>query len=412
MYSAYTLHLLRGRNERALWAPAWCVAVLLLLALSLAQSFTNSLPLIVYAIGIRNYALYIPLMFIMGESLSNDGVKKVIRATLWISIPIGLLVFVQFFSPVSSPINKGLDDIIQGRFLVAAGVVRPYGPFTFTQAQTYFSLMCVAALFAAFERRAREPISLTLLLASSAATAVMGALSGSRTFFVSTAALGVFYALPGLISQKPGKGAMRLAAVSLAGIIFLAMLITVFPKAYSTILERQSNASRVEGSIFDRSATLFTTVGPAIDLAPPLGYGIGAGSNLATGARGITGAWTLGEYDWPRMINELGPVIGLLVIGIRVAITGWVVLRCLSASMVSGDAAAMPMCGLATILLVSGQIVGQNQALSFCWFTAGLALALSAGAKGNISPAKREPVRQERRDSSSMLNAPSQNAVQ
>ncbi|WP_369062144.1 hypothetical protein ABOZ73_07920 [Caulobacter sp. 73W] len=380
IYGAYLLKIATERTAIPTWFVLWASIAILAVGLTFLQAANAGLPPVVYAVGLRNYILFVPLMFIIGECLDERGLRAVINTVLIIAVPIAVLVILQFSSPVFSPINKGLDETVKGRFLVAQGVVRPYGPFTFVQAQNYFSIFTLACVLAAVELRQKLGISSPIIILGAVATIIMGALSGSRTFFVSAAILILFYCLPGLVSRDRRKAAARLAIVGASIGAFIIAFTVIFPKAYSTMSERQATAEGSEGSIFARMTSIMTAgVGPAIETAPPLGFGLGAGSNVGTAATGVR-SWSLGEYDLPRMINELGPVAGLVAIMIRSGLGLWLLLVAVSAAMRSGNGAALPMAGLALILIVSGQVVGQNQVLSFCWLAMGMTLALSRTA--------------------------------
>ena len=115
----------------------------------------------------------------------------------------------------------------------------------------------------------------------------------------------------------------------------------------------------------------------AIGQAPPFGFGIGRapmrGIYAATGEL----AFTLAEYEWTRVVLECGPVFGLLVIGVRVALTLWCGAIALRANVANGDAGPLVIFGYVAPLLFYSQISGQNTLLSFCWFSLGLLLALA-----------------------------------
>lgn len=377
IYAVYFRNLVSSGGKLKSW-HIWCIALTLLsISLATLQSFNSSLPPLVFAFGLRSYIVYIPLAFIMGECLRRHEVSKIVDVILICAIPVGALVALQFLSPVSSPLNKGLDDLVTGRFIVAAGIVRPYGPFTFTLGQTYFALLSLACCIYGFEKRRDDRRGWPLLASALVSTLVMGSLSGSRTFFFGALLLIGFYLAASLLGKNTRVAAGRLFGIATIGLLVAAIMLVVFPSAYQSMSERQRNASAVEGSPLERTASILTSVNPALATAPPLGYGIGAGSNAASAARGISTSWIYGEYEWPRMVNELGPFAGVIAIVIRLLFTAWLFVRSFLYCLRTGDASGMPMCGLAVTLLISGQVVGQNQALSFCWLVAGLCIAMS-----------------------------------
>src|SRR5262249_30054773 len=57
--------------------------------------------------GWRNYFLYIPLAFVVSEAFERPDLERIVRWTLILAIPTAVLVFLQFVSPLDSPINVG-----------------------------------------------------------------------------------------------------------------------------------------------------------------------------------------------------------------------------------------------------------------------------------------------------------------
>src|SRR5690606_26889960 len=138
------------------------------------------------------------------------------------AIPVGLLVIAQFHSPVGSPLNKGLDDAIAGRCTVTAGVVRPYGPFTFALGQATYAAFSLAVLPIATVARSLGPRSRMFLFAAGAMVMAMGALSGSRSYFVPAAIIaGCMLAATLLRGMRTGRYRAFLSALVLIGAFLL-----------------------------------------------------------------------------------------------------------------------------------------------------------------------------------------------
>ena len=167
----------------------------------------------------------------------------------------------------------------------------------------------------------------------------------------------------------------------------MALLMTVvFPQAWETMTQRQEEAVAAEGSTLSRAFHMATEMFSAIGQAPPFGFGIGAGTNAGIYAATGELAFTLAEYEWTRVVLECGPVFGLLVIGVRVALTLWCGAIALRANVANGDAGPLVIFGYVAPLLFYSQISGQNTLLSFCWFSLGLLLAL---ARTSLAPLRR-----------------------
>lgn len=327
-------------------------------------------------IGLRFYLLFVPLLFIIPETFKPRDIASLFRLCLLVSIPVGILTVMQFYSPVESAINKGLSDDLKDRFTVVAGVVRPYGPFTFTLAQATFSAFALSVALITFMQRKLVPVSTIFLAVSGMAVLSMGAVSGGRSFFV-PAALIVVFTLVGSLAAAARTGRFSGTVALMAAVAaFLLIFIVVFPDAYTTMSERQANADMSEGSIFNRMWVIFTAVTDQFDKVSVLGAGIGVGSNAGTfltiGGRGFL----LAEYEWPRMVLEVGPFFGLLFIMVRVLLSAVMLFKAFQAAR-RGSSAAMTMAGFAVPLIFIAQITGNNGMATLPWIAAGVCLALA-----------------------------------
>ena len=357
------------------WAVGFIAAVFAFVVVILVQSLALSVDASVYVIGLRNYLGYAPLAFIMGEIYRRDDVGRLCRLFLVSTVPIALLVIAQFYSPESSIINKGLGDVYDYHFEVVSGVVRPYGPFTFSQSA--YSTMAVAVGLIAIERRREFDLSPPRLLVFLVAIGGMGVVSGARTFFASVGLVFAAYVVSAFTA--PAAASMgRRTVYAAASVVGMALLMTVvLPEAWQTMSERQADAVAAEGSTLGRAVHMATEMVSAMGQAPPFGFGVGAGTNAGVYAATGERAFALGEYEWTRIVFECGPVFGVMVISARVALTLWCGAIALRANQAHGDAGPLILFGYVAPLLFYSQISGQNTLLSFCWFSLGLLLALA-----------------------------------
>jgi len=94
--------------------------------------------------GVKNYLFYIPLMYLMRHLFrSVKELYKFLRWYLLLVIPVGLLGFLQYFSPLESFVNvyargAGTATITPG------GSVRITGTFSFISGYTMFLVFCAA----------------------------------------------------------------------------------------------------------------------------------------------------------------------------------------------------------------------------------------------------------------------------
>ena len=358
-----------------IWSLLFALAFSLFAFVILIQETYLDLSFKVYLIGLRNYLAYIPLSFVMYDIYERQDVNRFLRIFLFTTIPVAILAVAQFYSPLDSILNKQLDDSVEGIFQVVAGVVRPYGPFTFVLGQATYAVMALAVGFIALERRREISFPLPLFLACLAAIGSMGVVSGTRTYFLSAGLIFVSFALSAVTSGDPAPAVRRglYAALSLIGLVVL--MTVVFPQSFATMTERQADAVEGEGSTLARALFMGTEMFSVIGDTPLFGHGIGFGTNA--GAFAATGAvtFTLAEYEWTRIILECGPLLGLLVIIARVLLTMWVGVLAVRANMRRGDAAPLILFGFVAPLIFYAQISGQNTMLSFAWFSLGLLLA-------------------------------------
>jgi hypothetical protein len=86
--------------------------------------------------------------------------------------------------------------------------------------------------------------------------------------------------------------------------------------------ESTAGASAWTG-VMNRTVSGFTNPAYFVRNAPLLGHGIGTGSNV--GARLTSGqvGFLLAEEEWGKVLLELGPVLGVAFIGLRMVLVGW-----------------------------------------------------------------------------------------
>ena len=391
----YVRYLMANDLRPPPWFKAWLAVTVLFTMFGLLQVVMGHIPLIVAVVGVRNYMLYIPLAFIMAERADGETLRRLLMWVLCLSVPIAILVTAQYKLPPSSFLNKGTSDDIKGILLVADNIVRPYGPFTYAQAQNTYAVLTLAMVLIGWEGKSKYRLPVPLLVIASSCAFVMGALSGGRTFFGGALLVGFTFALAALTSKRASAGALRLGLLGLTAMSFIGVFVLVFPSSFSAMSARQTRSESQEGSTVERGFSMVTSVTSVIDQAPLLGVGMGLGSNvgatLAAGG-GFGGAWTLGEYDWPRTIQELGPIVGILYLTFRCVVFLWLAIAALAANRKHGDSAALIMFGFSGYIILAAQLVGQSQMLSFGWFSAGLTAALAVTA-GNAVVGKRAKLR-------------------
>jgi hypothetical protein len=106
--------------------------------------------------------------------------------------------------------------------------------------------------------------------------------------------------------------------------VLVALQVPLVSEAVSTLQDRWTEASVTEGSTGDvlglRVFGVFIEGFDAVRETGWLGQGIGLGSNMASVFEtGVVG-FLLAETEWPRVVQEMGPIFGLSYLVFRAAI--------------------------------------------------------------------------------------------
>ena len=339
---------------------------------------------VAWALGVRHYFFYIPLAFIMGHCLRFDDVARLVRFNLFLAVPIGLLVYVQHRSPPTAFINRALADGSDAVTWVANDVLRPYGTFTHASGHVLYVAASVAMLALAWLLRREMRLSLWLLLPSSVATLVMALTTGSRAiwFFLASTALCLAVVAMSTMSISQRSRSLGFVTIALLGVIVLyASMLT---PAYEAMLARQEVAARSEGSIFLRVFGSVTHAFEILDEAPVAGSGLGAGILGAVAVTTGERFFALAETEWDRIVLELGPVLGLGFIGLRIVVVAWLFRVSMVANRVFANPAGLLLFSFAGLHVFNGQITMSGQGSVFAWFFVGLTLAATNSVGNRI----------------------------
>jgi len=334
----------------------------------------------VIAYGLRTYLLHLPVAFVMARVLNREDVHTILVMFLWASLPMAALMALQFDSPPNAWVNLGVAGH-SGQIFAAPGRIRPAGTFSFVNGPMgFFSIALAALIGSAVDLRG---VSWPLRLAGWVAVSLAAAVSGSRSFLAAVAGV-MLVGVAGWArgrSTKLGRGLVASALTALVVVNVLGSFDTVREGAgvIQSRLDQWGNGGLGRRLMYD-----FNTVEWAIADSPMLGVGLGAGTNAAAALQGTKG-FRWGEGEWPRVIFEAGPILGLLYLIWRVWITfavGRAALR------ISGSGALLPLLlwGACASSLLSGQW-GQTSIQGFGVFTLGLTLAA-----GRTSFRQRAPV--------------------
>ena len=281
----------------------------------------HSLPVAAY--GARILLFHFPLIFLIGKVFDKNDVVRLGTIVLWMSIPMFLLIAMQFYSPQSAFVNKGIGAESQGGgFSGALGYFRPPGTFSFTTGNTqFFSLVGVFVIYFWLNM---EQVNRILLIGATIAFIAAIPISISRGLLIQTVLTGAF-ALASISRTPKLLGRMVGAGIGLVIIVALLSNVPFFKNAIEVLTSRFDTAKESEGSI---NNTIVNRIGASIlepfvnSELPFFGFGIGMGTNA--GARLLIGrsdVFLIAEGEWGRMIGEMGAIFGIGAILIRVQLS-------------------------------------------------------------------------------------------
>jgi hypothetical protein len=358
----------------------------LLIALQ-AIGVASSIPQwpILAAYGWRNYFLYIPLPFVLGEALRPLDLQRLVKLTFLLAFPIAFLVLLQFRSPLEAPINVGFGASAQQQYrglAVDMDHTRPMGTFTSDVGEKEFVASSTAMLLALWIAPVtRRFLKSWQVLPVTCAVLTCLAVSGSRGAMVHCSLI----LLTAIASTAlMGRSGATTRAILLPTIIALAAVVLypiVFPDGYTTFMNRWNAAQAVEvqhfhGGLLGRALTSFYDFIGLMGDAPLPGYGLGLAGNASL-TLGVTipgfNGWA--ESDWARHIVDLGPLFGLLFIAYRIVLVGWLGIRCLVGARAGGDPLPLLLFGYVSVELLYGELTGHGSVNGYGWLFAGLALA-------------------------------------
>lgn len=358
----------------------WVVSSFILSAYMaiLGMIVLGNAPIVLY--GWRTVFLHFPLIWVIATVLNEQHLQFIERAVLIISPIIAGLMMMQFIAPPSSWLNAGASEG-SSQIGSALGHVRPAATFSFITGPIYYFALTAAFLANSQLTQKRQSVPLLIIAIFSAMAA--SAVSGSRALivyigvvFLAALIAGLVLA-PKLILRRPeliGRWVGGLAMLYIAGNLLLNVpVIQVGLEAFQVRIE---NASRTEGGaqgLSDRYFGGLLRFVPLLSLIPPMGYGLGLGTNV--GAVLMTGEaqFTLGEDEWSRNVFESGPYLGTAFILWRIGITLWLLKRSVSCA-VDNDPLPLLLFASVGLTLLSGNI-GQPTTLGFVVFVSGLCLA-------------------------------------
>jgi hypothetical protein len=284
---------------------------------------------IVAVYGLRTDFLHLPLIFLIPRAFSYEDVIKLGKWVLLLSIPMTMLMVMQYQAPSGSWLNAATKaDAVQLSYVL--GKVRPAGTFSFiTGASHFFGL---ATAFLMFGLSQGKVYPRWLLAASLLSVAVVQPVSGSRTLVLGCGLVFAAAVLFGLFHPNRSMRTLMIAALLAISIGALSFT-SFFREAIDTFMLRWDSASSTTGGvqhgIIGRFFSEFVEPFEYLPQAGLIGKGLGMGTNAASAL--LTGAlvFLLVEGEWGRVVLEVGPFLGFAYLGYRVWLGGSIAFRAL-----------------------------------------------------------------------------------
>lgn len=334
---------------------------------------------LVVAHGWRMYFFYIPLAFIIGSTFRGEDLRKLIKQTLLLAIPLSALALYQLKAGPTAFVNKSVSDVVYtATGASGSDIVRVTGVFTFFHAQQIYLGILVALVLCCWILPKKErPLSGILLLGATLGAMMTFAVDVTRAPMI-LAAIVLASSLVNTVLARTMRIRYRSFILPL---LLLVAAIAVALVAFSTT--SQIKMARMTSRNYSTTARMIDPFTSFFDVAfsdrlAPIGYGIGftAAAGSLSPAQD-TFAVIAGEDEWRRTIVEVGPIMGIAYILGRIFLTIWLIQQAVGAVRRSGNPLPLLLSGLIASILLAWYICHIGAVFSFAWIFCGFCIAAS-----------------------------------
>ena len=301
--------------------PALYAVLGLSIILGLLEIFNPALPnLLVGVFGFKAYFFYVPLLFVVPAAFQGDAdLYRFLRRYALLSIPVGLLAVLQFFSPSSSLLNTYARSNEETAYIVTFGsstYVRVTATFSFITGYTAY-LLTMAILILCLLAAGGWKLRGHLLIVAALGFTILGMLmTGSRGPVLMVILLFPLYWWLAVIRERGGGGAFGRLVIALT--LVAGFLVFTGKDAIDAFLGRAAGVGDV------RSRVTSPLLSPYL-LVPDAGlFGFGIGATHQTAAAlapsPMPYSWLHGllvEVETGRVMVEMGPLGFLLIYFVR-----------------------------------------------------------------------------------------------
>jgi hypothetical protein len=331
--------------------------------------------LLVALYGARILLLQFPLIFVIGRIFNREDVISMGKGVLWVTLPMTVLLFLQFYSPQSAWVNRGVGGNMEGAgFSGALEYFRPPGTFAFTNGTTLFYSMVGCFVFYFWLNP--NNVNRLLLLAASGALLIAIPLSISRALFFQVA-ITLLFVLIATLRKPKYLFQVIIALIVISGVVAVLGSTSGFSTATVAFTSRFDTAGEQEGGLKGTLGDRFVgdLVNSLIGSAdqPFFGYGLGMGTNVGSMLLQGGFGFLIAEGEWGRMVGELGPLMGLIAILVRIRL-GLKIAVAAYSKLALGDVLPWVLLSFGLLEIVQAQWA-QPTSLGFSIWAAGLTVA-------------------------------------
>lgn len=348
-----------------------------------------SVPMGVVAFGIKASFLHIPMIYLIPRYFDRDDVILMGKWVLVFAVPNSILMLMQFGVSPDHWLNASAGGGA-GQLEGAQGRIRAPGLFPFTTGAAQF--IALALSFVLYGLVSREAYRRKLLYVVLCLLALSLVVSISRLAIGNTVVVVAMLGVIAFYSRNRKLSIFFSVAVPLLLVALVVSRFEVFDEGIEAFEQRLVRTGDIgaglggtalnwyQRTLNDLTAGLYLAAG---DISFT-GEGLGMGTNVA--ARFMTGelGFMLAEGEWARLVLEMGPILGLMLIGIRIAIV-WFMLQLSIAAVQKGNFLPILLFGASFLLVLNGQW-GQVTTQGFAVLGAGLTLAATRLPAGEVEP--------------------------
>lgn len=247
--------------------------------------------------GARILLVHFPFIFLMGSILNRDDVLRIGRVVLWISIPMAVLIALQFYSPQSAWVNRGVGGDMGGAgFSGSMGYFRPPGTFSFTNGAVAFFSLVGAYVFYFWLRPGQ--IRKSILIASTVGLIIVVPLSISRSLAFTILVM-LFFVLMTLTRNPKYLWKILFGLIGISVLVVLLSFTGLLDTPMEVLLSRFDTAANseggVEGTIGERYlGGMFSAIADSWQ-RPFFGEGLGMGTNVGSTLLGAGRTFLIAE---------------------------------------------------------------------------------------------------------------------